>query len=153
MVLGVSLGLPGIAARYTSAAYDDYPQTGLRVVLDRLKRASELDFLSAEPLIAKGVISQRFGRRRMAVEAFSEAIAREPRNWFARFERGMALAGLGQRDAAVAELRRAISLNPRQPLARRVLARARRGQPIDTTAVERTLNESLRSRLVPLDPG
>jgi tetratricopeptide (TPR) repeat protein len=153
VVLGVSLALPGIAARYTAAAYEDYPETGLSVVLERLDRAAQLDFLSAEPLIAKGVIAQRFGRRRVAVEAFSDAVEREPHNWFARFERGMALAGLGRRAAAVAEITRAVRLNPRQPLARRVLRRARAGQPIDTTAVERMLNEQLKAKLLPLDPG
>ncbi|MGH2782164.1 MAG: O-antigen ligase family protein, partial [Thermoleophilaceae bacterium] len=153
VALGLSLALPGIAARYISAAYEDYPSTGVGVVLDRLDRAADLDFLSADPLVAKGVIAQRFGRRRVALDAFAGAVEREPRNWFARFELGLAKAGLGRREAAVAEIRRAIRLNPRQPLAREVLRRVRRGRPVDTTAIERRLNEQLVSKLQPLDPG
>jgi tetratricopeptide (TPR) repeat protein len=150
--LAVSLALPGIAARYTAAAYDDFPDTGVGVVLTRLDRAADLDFLSADPLVAKGIIAQRFGRLPLALDAFSEAIEREPGNWFARFERGMVLAGLGRREAA-ADIRTAIRMNPRQRIARRVLARVRRGLPVDPTSIERMLGEQLESKLRPLDPG
>ncbi len=69
-----SLAMAGLSARYTAAAYSEYRSEPGKA-LQRLDRAAELNPLSAEPLLAKGVIAQRLGQRRVAIEALREAMA------------------------------------------------------------------------------
>lgn len=147
LALAVSLALPGLAARYVSSAYDAFATGSPEVAFERLDRASDLDFLSAEPLVAKGILARRAGRPRLAREAFAEALDREPRNWFARLEHGMSLAQEGRRQAALGELRQARLLNPRQPLIPRLLDDVRAGKPVEPIAVERELNSQLTDKL------
>jgi Flp pilus assembly protein TadD len=150
IVLALSLALPGIASRYVSAAYRAYGEGSVDVALKRLDRAAELNFLSAEPLIAKGVIARRSGRPDVALDAFAESVEREPGNWFARFELGMSLEQDRHRRAAMRQLGVAHRLNPRQPELLRVLAVMRHGGSIDPAAVEHALNSQLTDRLRPL---
>jgi O-antigen ligase len=150
IALAVSLALPGIASRYVSSAFNAYSEGSVDVALKRLDRAAELNFLSAEPLIAKGSIARRSGQLGVAAESFAESVDREPENWFARLELGMSLVQRGRRDAAVRQIRVARRLNPRQPQVRRVLVVVRNGGSIDPTSVERALSNQLTSRLRPL---
>jgi O-Antigen ligase len=150
LTAAVSFALPGIAARYTSAAYDDF-RVDPDKALARLGTSADLNPLSDEPLVAKGVLEQRLGRPRRALQPLREAISREPENWFAHLELGLALARLRDSDAAAASLGRARQLNPRQPLVAEVLRDVRRGRPVDPVAVERRLYEPLRRRLRPTD--
>jgi hypothetical protein len=150
IVLAVSLALPGIASRYVSSGFDAFAEGSVEVALKRLDRAAGLNFLSAEPLIAKGVIARRSGQPGIAAESFEESIAREPENWFARLEWGMSLAKSGNRDAAVRQIRVARQLNPRQPQVHRVLAVLRNGGSIDPAAVENKLSSQLTDRFRPL---
>jgi O-antigen ligase/polysaccharide polymerase Wzy-like membrane protein len=150
IALAVSLALPGIAARYVSAAYDSYAAGSTTAALQRLDRAADLNFLSAEPLLAKGLIARRGGMTAVAEEAFTQAVEREPDNWFARLELGMSLAARGRFRLAVHEAAIAARLNPRQVQTRRVLARFRRGREVAPDAIEAALNEQLTQRLHPL---
>jgi hypothetical protein len=147
----VSLAIPGIAARYTTSAYQDF-QEDPATALDRLDRAADLNPLSDEPLVAKGVIEQRLGRPRRAVAPLREAIDRRPGNWFAHLELGLAEASTGHPRAALQSLREAARLNPRQPLAAETYRRIRSGRPIDAVAVEQELYRGLQDRLQATDP-
>jgi tetratricopeptide (TPR) repeat protein len=146
-----SLAAPGIAARYTAAAYEDFREDP-GTALERLDRAADLNPLSDEPYVAQGVIEQRFGRPRAAVGPLRAAIERRPGNWFAHLELGLALAQLGRSAEAEASLRESARLNPRQPLVRAVLRRLRDGRRIDPVAVERELYRGLQDRLQATDP-
>lgn len=150
LALGValSLALPGIASRYTNAAYRDYTADPGRA-LTRLERAASLDFLAPEPLVAKGVIARRLGRTSLARSALRRAIEREPDDWFAHFELGLLELEAGRSALARGSVERAARLNPRQPLVRFVAARARAGEQIDATAVERRLYQQLGTKLRP----
>jgi tetratricopeptide (TPR) repeat protein len=150
IVLAVSLALPGLAARYVSSAYESYAAGSVGVALDRLDQAAELDFLSAEPYAAKGVIAQRSGMPAVAAKAFEQSVEREPDNWFARLELGMSLAAAGKREAAVRQLLDARRLNPGLPVVGEVLQRVRRGRQVDPIAVEAELESRLTSKLRPL---
>ena len=152
VLAAISLALPGIAARFTNAAYDQVrkdPETALA----RLDRAARLNFLSAEPLVAKGVVSQRLGDRSTAREAFRQAIEPEPKNWFAHFELGLVESADGRRDEAARSFRAAAALNPRQPLIRTVAMRNARGGRIEASAVEAQLYNQLKRKLRATDQG
>jgi O-antigen ligase len=151
LAAAVSLAIPGVAARYTASAYENFREDP-RSALDRLDRAADLNPLSDEPLVAKGVIEQRLGRPGQAVAPLRDAIERRPGNWFAHLELGLALAQLGRSTGAEASLSEAQRLNPRQPVVQRVLARVRRGRRIDPAAVERELYRALQDRLQATDP-
>lgn len=150
VALAVSLALPGISSRYASSAFDAYAEGSVDVALERLDRAARLNFLSAEPLIAKGSIARRSGQLGVAADSFAESVIREPENWFARLELGLSLAQSGHHGAAVRQILLARRLNPRQPQVHRVLAVMRSGGSIDPVAVEGKLSSQLTDRLRPL---
>ena len=151
LAAAVSLASSGIAARYTAAAYDDY-RTDPHTALARLDRAADLNPLSDEPLVAKGVIEQRLGRPRLAIAPLRSAIERRPGNWFSHLELGLAQSELGRSRQAVASLEEAGRLNPRQPLVHETLMKARKGEQINAVAVERELYRGLQDRLRATDP-
>ena len=151
LVVAATIAIPGISARYTASAYEDF-RTDPQGALDRLDRAADLNPLSDEPLVAKGVIQQRLGRPRRAVPAFQEAISRQPNDWFAHLELALALATLGQKSQALEHMREARDLNPRQPLLAGTLRDLKSGKAIDPIAVERELFSGLRERLRATDP-
>lgn len=142
-VVAASLLLPWLAARYESAAYDSVSAGNLNVALERFDRAAAANFLSAEPLVAKGVVARRGGRPAVAVAAFKEGIEREPANWLAHLELGISLAQDGRRRVAVRQLEIARRLNPGQPVLSQVLRDVDGGRPVDPTRVERELNRQL----------
>ena len=147
----VALALPGLASRYTAAAYAEF-QTDPAGAIERLERAADLNPLSDEPLVAQGVIEQRVGRPRRAIGPLREAIARVPGNWFSQLELGLALATVGERRGGVVALERARRLNPRQVLLRSTLTKLRNGRKVDPVAVERRLYRGLQDRLRATDP-
>jgi O-antigen ligase len=151
VALALLLALPGIAARYVTAAYDAYAKGSPELALERLDEAAKLDFLSAEPLVAKGVIAQRIGSLQLAASAFEEGIGREPKNWLAHFELGMLMNAQGHAKQAEREVVEARRLNPRQLLIGQVLARIRRGESVDSAVVDEELGSRLSSKLRPLD--
>jgi len=152
LLAALSLICAGIAARYTSSAYDS-SRSDVLTSLERLDRAAELNPLSAEPLLAKGVLAQRISDYGVAVTALEEAADREPENWFTHLELGLALAAQGHERAALASLHEAQRLNPSQPLVDEVIAELRRGRDVSADDVERNLNRALEKRLSPVDPG
>lgn len=152
LAAATSLALPGISARYANAAYKDGGRDR-DATISRLERAADLNPLSAEPLIALGVIAQRLGEADLAVEAFRRGVDRAPENWFAHLELGLATALTGDVRGAEPSLREARRLNPRQPITREILASIRRGDPVDPQFVEQRLNAELERRFSPTDPG
>jgi hypothetical protein len=146
LAAAVSFALPGIAARYTSAAYDDFAKDPAKT-LARLERASDLDPLSAEPLLAKGLIAQRLGLPAVARDALQRATDREPQNWFAHFELALVEGASGHPAAAQASLMRAAALNPRQPLIQLVREDLAAGRRPDETMIEHALYSQVRDRL------
>lgn len=151
LAAAISLAVPGVAARYASAGYDAAPRDP-ELALERLERASTLNRLSTEPLVAQGVLAQRLGELDVAADAFRRALERSPGNWFAHFELGLVSALRGDLRAAEPSLREAVRLNPRQPVAREALATIRRGEAVDPQVLEERLNAQLEARFDASDP-
>jgi len=97
--------------------------------------------------VARGILARRQGDRGLAEASFRDAIAREPRNWFANVELALTLAAAGQRDEALARLERAEHLNPRQRLIDDALKRLRRGESVMPAEFERALSDEMHDRL------
>lgn len=151
LAAATSLSVPGVAARYLSRAYSDAPAQPSSA-LERLERAAEINPLDSEALVAKGVVAQRIGRNRVAIDAFRRAIERDPENWFAHLEIGLVLALDGRPKEAERSVREALALNPDQPITREVLKTVRRGEALSANAVERRLNAVLERRFNVTDP-
>jgi tetratricopeptide (TPR) repeat protein len=97
--------------------------------------------------VARGILARRQGDRGLAEASFRDAIAREPRNGFANVELALTLAAAGQRDEALARLKRAERLNPRQRLIDDALKRLRRGESVMPAEFERALSDEMHDRL------
>lgn len=142
----VSLALPGLAARFVGSAYD-LSATSPQSAVDRLDRAAALNPLSADALLAKGILERRLGHAAEAESAFDEALGRDADNWFAHFERGILASNHGRWAAAEADLRRARELNPRQPVVGSTLRAIAARRPVDADKAEQALAAQLESRL------
>ena len=79
-----------------------------------------------------GTIALRLDRPREAERRFAAAVSRDDGNAYAHLELGALLTQRPRtRARGRAELRRALSLNPRDPVIRRVAREARRGGAVD----------------------
>jgi len=107
----------------------------------RLRQAARLNPLSAEPYVLAGNIAVRYGSLARARGYFHDALARAPHEAYARLELGAIASTLGERMRALAELRRAVSLEPRDALARQALKLARDGEAVDVRELNRTIYE------------
>jgi len=65
----------------------------------------------------------RQGRLEEALREFEAALRQEPKDGFAHYNRGVALARMGRTAEAVSELRQALALDPGDTDAARELAR------------------------------
>lgn len=152
LAAAVSLAVPGVAARYATAAYK-HAATDPSRTLSGLERAASVNRLDDDPLVTMGVIAQRLGRSELAVDALRRAIERAPENWYAHLELGLALAVDGDVEAAEGSLRAAVALNPRQTEARQALRVVQRGEALDPVVVQRRLRSQLEARFSRTDPS
>jgi hypothetical protein len=110
----VSYLMPLLAARLVEHAArtgDGDPRAALR----DLDRARGLNALSPVPDLVAGQIAQRAGDRASARRAFERALAREPRDWYARVQLAVLDLDAGRRQAGLRRLRTADALSPREP--------------------------------------
>ena len=85
------------------------------------------------------MMATQIGDRRRAAAAFARAVRRNPSNWFAWLELGIADAGLNDRMGAARSLANAVALNPRDPVVRLVATRIAGGTPVSQREVDRLL--------------
>jgi hypothetical protein len=108
---------------------------------DRLERARRLNPLTDDADVVAGIIAGRRGDLGAMLAAYARAVERNPSNWFAHLELGLASAEAGRRREALEHVREARTLNPREPLLRDVERTLRAGRAVDRTAVEREFAE------------
>jgi len=82
--------------------------------------AATLD--AVEPRFIRAAALRRCGDARAALDLLGPLAAANPGAWGLHYEQGMALAALGESEAAVVALKRATRANPRSPLAGHALA-------------------------------
>ena len=149
LVASASYVAPWLSARYVESAsrtWRSHPAQAYRM----LDRARTLNPLSDAPdLIAGTIAGRRHDYARMKV-AYARALKRDPHDWYAQFELGIAEYLIGNRSAALVDLERAATLNPRESLIRFVLRRVRAREKIDTSALDRAfLDRALSFALGP----
>ena len=145
--LPLVFGASWLAARDVDAA-----SAGWRADADasfrRLDRAAALNPLSPRAYLVEGTIALELGRADRARSAFEKALERDSDDAYAILELGMLASQEGDEQRATRLLEQHARLRPRDPIARQVAARARRGAKVDPLAV----NERLLRR-VPVASG
>lgn len=111
-----------------------------------LERARGLDPLSAEPDLVAGAIAARLDDRPRMLTLFARSLERNPHSWYAQLELGLAESISGRPQAAVAAVRRAIGLNPQEPLLREILDRLEQGEQISPSSLDAIFLDRIASR-------
>jgi tetratricopeptide (TPR) repeat protein len=148
LAVGLSFLFPWLAeleVRRAVRTWQDNPAQAFR----QLDRARALNPLSARADLLAGAIASRKDEPRRMAQSFARAVDRNPDNWYARFELGIAHAALGQRAASLAELSRAARLNPRETAIQTVRGDVLAGRRIDRNRIDQLFVERVRSRVGP----
>ena len=148
IVATLSYAGPWLSARYTDAASSVW-KADPTLASQQLDRARSLDPLSDTPDLIAGTIAGRRHDYAGMRTAYERALARNPVDWYAHFELGMAEYLLGNRREALVHLERARQLDPREPLIPEIISRARRHDSINITEV----NEAFLNRAIELGGG
>jgi hypothetical protein len=126
-----------IWARQPAQAFDD------------LDRSRSLNPLSTRADILDGAIASRLDLLPRMRLAFRRAVERDPRNWYAHFELGIAEAGLGHRSTALRELAASVRLNPGEPVIGTVRRLVRLRRTVDRAGLDRLFVERVQTRVGP----
>jgi tetratricopeptide (TPR) repeat protein len=134
----VSLVLPWLSRMEVQSAARAWP-TATASAYAELNEAAALNPLSDEPYLVAGSIALRRGELQRADGEFELALRRTPGDVYATLERGAIASTRGQRDAALALLRRASQLAPRDSLITQALAIGRRGGRVSVRQLNRLI--------------
>ena len=152
---GIALALATIAAVACALPWLSHRQIDQALAVWRsdpesafthLERARSLDRLSAHPDLVAGVIAARLDDRARMPVLFARSLTRNPHSWYAQLELGLAQSVAGRQQAAVAAVRRAIGLNPREPLLQDVVRRLRQGEVISPSSLDTFFLERIEAR-------
>jgi len=151
-VAAVGLAIPWVAAKEietASASWAADPATAFR----RLDLARQLNPLTDNADVVAGVIASRLHDRPKERAAFVRAIDRNPHNWYARFELALVDARQGKTAAALAQLRLAGQLNPREPVIPDVRKKILHRKPVSEAAINRLFGLNRATRVEGADVG
>jgi Flp pilus assembly protein TadD len=104
-----------------------------------LRQAARLNRLSDQPYGVAGTIAGRLHDWRTARSYFVLALRRNDDNWYSWFEEGIADARTGRRGRALAELRHARRLDPKEPLVSEVLDAVLDGRAFSVEKIDQAL--------------
>ncbi len=136
VVAAVTIVLPWFAERDAQRAIATWP-TDSATAFSLLTRAHDLNPLSNKPDVLAGAIADRLNRYELMRTRYQTAVERSPDDWYANLELGIAASLTGRQTLASTSLRRAVELNPGEPIARRVLATFTAGKKLDSAAINR----------------
>jgi hypothetical protein len=141
----LSYVLPWLAAREVDLAARSW-ETEPAVAFERLDRARGLNPLSDRADLIAGAIAGRIGDLDRMRAAYSAALERNPRNWYAHLEIAILDANAGKRAAALRRLATARALNPFEPTIADVRRRVEEGQRVSLEVVSRTFLQRVEER-------
>jgi tetratricopeptide (TPR) repeat protein len=148
VVAALALLGPWVAERDMRAAAREW-QASPDAAFRRLDRAKALNPLAERPYLYEGSISLRLGRIGPARAAYSEALERNRRDWYATLELGAIASMQGDRSTATRLLTRAAGLLPRDELTRAALRKVRSGGRVDVVKINRRLQSEARKLVDP----
>jgi O-antigen ligase len=135
VISALSLVFPWLAAKEVKAAAGEWRRSPEQAFA-RLERARSLNPLSDRADVIAGAIASRLGRSQLMAESFGRAVARNEHNWYSQLELAVAESRLGRRAEALRRLARAGELDPREPTIPLVRSKIRRGDEVDTAALD-----------------
>jgi len=138
----VSFALPWLAAREEAQAVAVWPRSP-DLAFAELRKAHALDPLSDRADVLAGAIASKLGRYELMRTKYEQAVDREPYDWYAQLELGVAAAATGRTAQAGEALQRSRALNPRDPIVRKVVALFAAGRRIDPSDVDRMFLEAV----------
>lgn len=123
VAIGVmSWALPYLSERATSAAVDAASRGHLTQAVASARTASRLDPLAVDPLIVLALVQAGQHQVTAARSTLDKAVRLQPRNYATYYQMGLlTLNSFGQRDKAILWFRRALALNPDDPVTRQQL--------------------------------
>lgn len=142
----LSLALPWTAAVDTKTAAETWGASP-NAAFDRLDRAADLNFLSANPYLIEGAIASRLDQPRRMRIAFDRALDRDPDNWYATLELAALDAIEGDNQSALERLQRVSALNPREPVTDQVRQGLLSGRPVSLETLDAIFLERYCQRL------
>jgi O-antigen ligase len=123
------LAFPYLSVREVSLATDAASRDPAQALTD-LRTAAELNPLSPDPGRLGGTIALEAGRYGEAERQFAQATLREPGGWYAWLGAGLAASALDRPSVATHDLRVAASINTKEPVIRKALARLHGPRPL-----------------------
>jgi hypothetical protein len=138
--VAANIAFPWISAKTAASAAATWPADPSGA-FHKLDLARRLNPLSDEPDLIAGVIASRFHDVRRERTAFERVLDRNPYNWYARFELAIIDANEGKRAAALAALRGARRLDPREPLIPYVRGKIEHRRPVSQAQIDALLRE------------
>jgi hypothetical protein len=139
--VGLLAGALWLSVRYEERGAGRWRSEPVAAAAD-LRRAARLDPLGTDALLLRGAIAARRGRWQETRLAFAESLSRDPSNWYAWLELGLAEARLGHDHVALAAARRAGVLNPRESVPSLLIRAIRRADLPSQAELERELAAS-----------
>jgi len=113
VLVAVSFLAPYLSNRALSRALVLASDGRTTAAVTQARRAHRLDPLAVDPLFALAQVEQQQGREAASLATLRQAVRLQPQNFTTYYQLGqLQLDVLGQRDEAVASLRRALALNP-----------------------------------------
>jgi tetratricopeptide (TPR) repeat protein len=140
LLASASLIAPWLSGLEVDRAASIWTRTPLQAY-KRLDDAARLNPFSDQPYLLAGSIALRFEDLARAQDEFRRALDRVPGDSYATLELGAIASSIGHRGQALRLLRRALRLNPRDPLTRTALAQVREGRRIDVAGLNRSILE------------
>ena len=144
-VAAVSCALPWLSHRQVDRAVAVW-RSDPESAYDHLERARALNPLSGEPDLVAGAIAARRDDRARMRSLFARSLERNPYSWYAQLELGLTESVSGRRQAALAAVRRAVALNPQEPLLQEVLGRLEQGEQISPRSLDAVFVDRIASR-------
>jgi O-antigen ligase/Flp pilus assembly protein TadD len=141
----VAIGIPFAVARQVQRAIAVWPDRPA-LAYARLRSASSLMPFQAQIDLVGGAIALNRGEASTAREWLGKAQRKDDENWLAPFALGLLDGEGGQRSRARAELLRARSLDPREPVITDALTGLRAARPLTFAQAQRILGERAQSR-------
>ena len=146
LVPAVVLAAPFLAEREVQNALDGW-QSDPAAAFDRLDRADALNPLSPRARVVAGAIAVELGRLPQAEAEFRATLEREPDDAYALLELGAIAGQRGERGRALAFLRRARVLRPRDEAVSYALEQVRNNRPLSVSDVNARILSRARARL------